>query len=408
MSPISSASLALLLSALAVGSARAQNYQIPETVLPCGSVTAPTDLRYGAYVDTCLVAGTAVAKFTFTGEAGDTVLVHLRSQTGGFDPRLRIFDPLNQAVPGTQCATASGVCTLGLTLNLTVGGSYTLLVDDLGNDENGHFRLGIERQLPHQVGPGLPLGFVFEDTIQPTTDFDFSHFEAQAGDLLELRLFSLTGGFDPHLAVFGPDGSLAAFTECTTASGLCALTLPYTPTQSGTHTVRIFDLNVDELASYRLTVNCLLGSCPDTPHGLYRSVPSISLQAGGSSLFTVDAGPEQADRLYLLFGSFSGYLPGTELPEGVLAVNAFVPGIVPAQLDPYFELLALRPEVSPLVGAVGVLDVQGRATADLIMPAGSPAVLAGLRLHHSYVVVDLMGTLGITQFGNPVALDLLP
>ncbi|MEM7307784.1 MAG: VCBS repeat-containing protein [Planctomycetota bacterium] len=132
-------------------------------------------------------------------------------------------------------------------------------------------------------------------------------------------------------------------------------------------------------------------------NSLVADAASISLVAGGSQGWTLDAGEEHAGELYLVLGTFSGTSPG--LPVGGLTI--------PLNVDGWFQVTANQPGQPPLAGTLGFLDAAGEGAAALALPAGTEPGLAGLLLHHALVTVDpLAGAL--TSAGTPVPLRLVP
>ena len=124
---------------------------------------------------------------------------------------------------------------------------------------------------------------------------------------------------------------------------------------------------------------------------------SLSLSAGGTQQFELGAGLPHAGQLHLLLGSASGTAPGLPLGSELL----------PLAIDAYTLLTAQSPAASPLANSVGLLDAAGEASASFSLPAGAPAQLAGLVLHHAYVVVD-PGTGVVDLASNAVSLSLQP
>ena len=55
---------------------------------------------------------------------------------------------------------------------------------------------------------------------------------------------------------------------------------------------------------------------------------------------------------------------------------------------------------------ISAVDAHGRAKAAIELPAGLPAFLAGLDLHHAFVAFDLAA--GLTFASVPATLTLLP
>ena len=78
--------------------------------------------------------------------------------------------------------------------------------------------------------------------------------------------------------------------------------------------------------------------------------------------------------------------------------------ILPLNPDFYFLYTLLVPEPPHFPGSVGLLDLQGQASAVLTFPTGGDPGLAGVVLHHAWV-----GPPSVPQFAsNSVALTLTP
>jgi len=122
----------------------------------------------------------------------------------------------------------------------------------------------------------------------------------------------------------------------------------------------------------------------------------ISLADGGRQLFTIDAGPENAGMGYWLIGSASGTEPDLD----------FHSVHVPLNDDGYLRWTVFDPRATPLVESVGFLDENGKSeAAELALRPGTDPALAGLVLHHAFLVVDPL-THAVKRASNPVALGL--
>lgn len=130
-----------------------------------------------------------------------------------------------------------------------------------------------------------------------------------------------------------------------------------------------------------------VGSLP-----LESGVAQLSLSAGGVQPLVLDAGASNGGALHLLLGTATGTSPG----------QPFGPSTLPLNLDPYFLFTLASPGAPPLAGSLGVLDAQGQGTALLTVPPATSPTLAGLLLHHAYVLV------GSPFASNPVPCGLIP
>jgi hypothetical protein len=121
----------------------------------------------------------------------------------------------------------------------------------------------------------------------------------------------------------------------------------------------------------------------------------IATDLGGTQDLVLRAPASSAGDLYWLLGSLSGTLPVTEL-YGVT---------LPLTHDAYLDLSVNQPGSMPLKPALGFLDADGRALAQVELGGLIYAPLKGLRAHHVFVAVDL-ATLTISHVSNPAPLQL--
>ncbi|TAJ22056.1 MAG: CHRD domain-containing protein, partial [Planctomycetota bacterium] len=113
--------------------------------------------------------------------------------------------------------------------------------------------------------------------------------------------------------------------------------------------------------------------------GLNANAEAVSVANGGVVDIELAAKASAAGKLYLILGSTSGTAPGVPTSAGTL----------PLQPDAYFNFTLGSPNVPPLARSLGTLDGGGATWATLTIPAGWPATLAGLQVHHAAVVIDL-------------------
>ena len=96
-------------------------------------------------------------------------------------------------------------------------------------------------------------------------------------------------------------------------------------------------------------------------------------EAGGTANFTLNAGPANGGRNYLLFGGVTGTSPGTTLPGGV---------VLPINWDVFTTLVISLANTPLFTNFMGTLDAQGKATAAFHMPAVTGAV--GAKMYFAY------------------------
>ena len=130
---------------------------------------------------------------------------------------------------------------------------------------------------------------------------------------------------------------------------------------------------------------------------LLADTDKVSLSNGGLQALQLGACQAHGGALYFLAGTAAGVSPGL-----------FLGGLsVPLNPDAYFLHTVNHPGAAPLSGALGVLDAFGRADATFEVAPGSAPSLAGLMLHHAYVVLD-PASLQPTAVSGAVAVGLVP
>lgn len=134
---------------------------------------------------------------------------------------------------------------------------------------------------------------------------------------------------------------------------------------------------------------------PDECQLLSADTSLISLAIGGSQAFSLHAGPGHGGATYLLLGSASGTSPGVLLGSAPTPLN----------IDFYFLFTLASVNQAPLESSFGVLDESGQAAASITVPPGLDPSLAGLELHHAYVLTDEGGT-SLVEASNPIGLTL--
>ena len=125
---------------------------------------------------------------------------------------------------------------------------------------------------------------------------------------------------------------------------------------------------------------------------LTRDEPRVSLATGGTQNLFMDAGFDNAAKFYQVAGSF-GTSPGFELDS----VH------VPLNRDRWFEVSLSASNSAVYQNTGGMLDLNGRAQAAIVVPSLNDPSLIGLVLHHAFVTHD---STRILMASNPVKLTL--
>ncbi len=124
--------------------------------------------------------------------------------------------------------------------------------------------------------------------------------------------------------------------------------------------------------------------------GAMQALPTAIPATGGTQTFQLEGGAANAGRIYLVAGTASGTRPGFP----------FAGQTIPLNIDWWFDGSLAAANTGFYTNTFGFLDPQGRATASLNFP-NFPS-LAGLGLHHAFIVVD--PSAGLIMVSEPTSL----
>lgn len=119
---------------------------------------------------------------------------------------------------------------------------------------------------------------------------------------------------------------------------------------------------------------------PDDCDPLRASTDQLTVGTPGRVDFALTVRSSLAGLPYALIGSGSGTLPGTALGSVHVPLNL--------ANDAWFTLSAMAANSPTLIDSIGVFDARGEADAALVLTRAIPPTLAGLVLHHAFVVLD--------------------
>ena len=190
--------------------------------------------------------------FTFAAEAGDTVTISL-VQTAAVDPTFAAFGHLFGPTGAGPRPIIGGINNVPITQT----GTYTLRIFDLHNTGRGSYSVRLFWLLPlaKQCGDRVPLGCgqLSAGTIDTPLEQDHFTFAAEAGDTVTISLVQ-TAAVDPTFAAFGHLFGPTGAGPRPIIGGINNVPI----TQTGTHTLRIFDLRNTGRGSYSVRLSWLL------------------------------------------------------------------------------------------------------------------------------------------------------
>ena len=131
----------------------------------------------------------------------------------------------------------------------------------------------------------------------------------------------------------------------------------------------------------------------------FNSYPArVSLTSGGAITLELRATAAHANRTYFVAGTIQGTNPG--LP--------FKGALIPLSVDAYFRFSLRQSNTTSFQNTFGTLNGLGRANAQVTLPAGLPVSLAGLKLHHAFLVFEGGLSGGVRHVSNAVLTRLDP
>ncbi|MEZ5356701.1 MAG: hypothetical protein R2762_29030 [Bryobacteraceae bacterium] len=207
--------------------------------------------------------------FTFPGQAGEVVELHVATTAGPGFPVINLFRPNGQLV--------SSVFS-GLRRTLDASGTFRIQIVENGNNQTVGYTLALERVAPASPkSRTLAYGVLLEDELNVVGDLDMFAFSGTAGTSVSLLVATIAGPGFPVINLYDPDGALITSVFSGTTQAL---------TKTGLHYVMISENGNNQTVTYRLDLQCISGGCgsisiPDV------GVPSPSSGSGSSQIFTL-------------------------------------------------------------------------------------------------------------------------
>src|SRR2546421_653207 len=178
-------------------------------------------------------------------------------------------------------------------------------MSDLNGDEAGTYSVSLERSNNPANAKSIAYGQTLQASIDAVAKADAYSFQAQAGDVVRVRM-SRSSGIDPQIELFDSQGR-----SVTNITAFADAVLDVPLASGGTYYFLLSDLNGDETGTY--------GECFDGLHDL-PSFPTRRsaelLQASIDAVAKADAYSFQAqagDRVQVRMSRSSGIDPQIEL-----------------------------------------------------------------------------------------------
>jgi hypothetical protein len=240
-------------------------YTVSFLNLTAGPHTSAGDMDGGAVTSASVTSGSMsgvadLDAFTFTGNAGDRILMDAIATGGtGFNTFLALYPP-----NGAPVATYTSGDRLEYQLNVT--GTWTILMQDNGDDTAGSYEMSLLNVTsgPHTSGGDGDGNALVSNTastgqFNQGVDFDAYTFSGSPGQRVIITgLATGAGSHNTTLALYPPDGGPA---EVGTNSGDV---IDWQLLQSGTYTLVIEDYGNDHAGAYSVSfLNLTAGPLTD-------------------------------------------------------------------------------------------------------------------------------------------------
>ena len=182
--------------------------------------------------------------YTFTGTAGDRVLLSCLATGGAINTTFYLYPPGGGAVEDATTADR-------IDHQLAVSGTYTLLVEDNNLDNTGSYILSMINLTSGPLtsagdlnGGPITSGEIYPGQINTTGDFDAYRFNGSFGQHIVVGALTTAGTLNTNIAIYPPSGVAVVFTS--------ADRIDYQLQATGTFTIVIEDLGDDDSGSYTL------------------------------------------------------------------------------------------------------------------------------------------------------------
>lgn len=211
----------------------------------------------------CTATGTIVGPafleaWTFSGVAGERVIVAAVATSGALDTEVILYPPGGGPAEVRSICDAYG-CRDRLDHQLLSTGLYTVVVQDRGLNDAGLYKITVLRIPVQVVCPGEPDGGAVSSgetgsgAIDGAADIDAYQFQGVSGQRLIVGAVTTSGTLDTRVAVYpGNGGPVVAQSTCD-AYG-CRDRIEYQLQATGLYTILIEDNGLNDAGAYQMSL----------------------------------------------------------------------------------------------------------------------------------------------------------
>jgi len=194
--------------------------------------------------------------YTFSANAGDTVLVRISEASVFLSPEIRLYSP-----DGTELKKVWDPTTAEISFTLTDDGEYTILACDHYGTNTGNYTLSLSIQIVEQLTPGDPY---VGNISTGNWHLFYVDVEADKNLLVTLEPTSSTAILELYGRYDQPptQSDCGYFTKKKNIFGNYELLI--SPTQSGTYYFAVYGKHVDGTTGYQITASIVNQHISDT------------------------------------------------------------------------------------------------------------------------------------------------
>src|SRR5207253_764827 len=122
------------------------------------------------------------------------------SRSSGIDPKIELFDSQGRSV-----TNITGFADAVVDVPLASGGAYYFVLRGLNGEEGGGYGVSLERLKNPANAKPIAYGQTLQASIDAVAKADAYSFQAQAGDVVRVRM-SRSSGIDPKIELFDAQG----------------------------------------------------------------------------------------------------------------------------------------------------------------------------------------------------------
>ena len=227
-------------------------------------VIGQTPLTCDADISGSISTPGEVDQYTFTGVAGERVIIRMNGDFSGLDARLELVSP-SGAVIATDFHPTGGLARIGNpSFILPQSGTYLIRASDNGNNETETYGLSLQILKP-SCTQTIGCNSDFNGNIDKSAKIDAYSFDGIAGENIIARMNGDLSSLDAALELYDPDGLLIA-SHLNASGGLARLldsqgNNVITLTKTGTYILLAMDDDGNNNETYGLSLQILKPSC---------------------------------------------------------------------------------------------------------------------------------------------------